>query len=352
VFGVSFTEVMLIGVVALLVVGPQRLPGMMSTVGKWSNKLRRMLFDVRAQSGIDDILRAEGITGGINEIRALRNAVRTNVSSFTQTLATGPRPPAGTSSPKPPTPAVSPPPVAQTPLAAESDAFAHVPYDRTREYPDEGCDAYGAIPEDLWNRSRRPVAVAQPLPDATDGTDAAVVAAASAIVEATSDVRKVAQPEAVVAAATPHPSDAPTTPEPEVEPGAASATLDVGTAATSSLSEPSSAPPQAATAEAQPGGSTVAVPPSQPIAQLPTAQLPTAQLPTVESPLGVLEASTATVEAATHSPLAVAEPASPRELSGESPMITSDAESAERSPNAPATETDVSQEPSVKVTVP
>ncbi len=167
-FGVSFTELMLIGVVALVVVGPQRLPGMMSTVGKWSNKLRRMLFDVRQQSGIDDILRAEGITGGLNEIRALRNAVRGNVSSLTQALTAGPRPvPPVAPSPTPaaPSPVVSPGSPAQTALAAESDPYANVPYDRTREYPDEGCDAYGAIPDDLWKMSRRPVPPVEPLPD-------------------------------------------------------------------------------------------------------------------------------------------------------------------------------------------
>lgn len=164
-FGVSFTELMFIGVVALVVVGPQRLPGMMSTVGKWANKLRRMLFDVRQQSGIDDILRAEGITGGLNEIRALRNAVRGNVSSLTQALTAGPRvvPPV---SPSPP-PTVTPPaPSPAAPLpGADTDPYADVPYDRTREYPDEGCDAYGAIPDDLWSMSRRPVPPAVPIPD-------------------------------------------------------------------------------------------------------------------------------------------------------------------------------------------
>lgn len=183
---------MLIGVVALIVVGPQRLPGMMATVGKWSSKLRRMLFDVRAQSGIDDILRAEGITGGLNEIRALRNAVRGNVSSLTQALTSVPKPAATSASPAAavgsananPT-AVSPGPLAQTALAAESDPYANVPYDRSREYPDEGCDAYGAIPDDLWAASRRPPVVAEPPPDpvvepATE--DGAVIAAAESAV--------------------------------------------------------------------------------------------------------------------------------------------------------------------------
>jgi sec-independent protein translocase protein TatB len=148
VFGVSFPELMLIGAVALIIVGPQRLPGMLGTLGKWSNKLRRMLFDVRQQSGIDDILRAEGISGGLKEIRDLRNAVRGNVAGLLTTGAVAPRP------------GVQPtlsqtrtaPPVVDT-VSTITDPYADVPYDRTREYPDEGCDAYGAIPDDLWAAS-------------------------------------------------------------------------------------------------------------------------------------------------------------------------------------------------------
>lgn len=223
---------MLIGVVALVVVGPQRLPGMMSTIGKWSSKLRRMLFDVRQQSGIDDILRAEGITGGINELRALRNAVRGNVSSLTQAL-TSPRPstPPATSSAAPATTAASaaaavpaPPPV----LGVE-DPYAGVPYDRAREYPDEGCDAYGAIPEDLWERSRKPPVVA-PFPEdppeatATDGvvaTDTADDKAAEATAnEATANEATATEGASPTEASSPAraPIPAPSPVEPTSEP--------------------------------------------------------------------------------------------------------------------------------------
>lgn len=191
---------MLIGVVALVVVGPQRLPGMMSTIGKWSSKLRRMLFDVRQQSGIDDILRAEGITGGINELRALRNAVRGNVSSLTQAL-TSPRPAppaatpgaaatatsataAGSATAAASTAASAATTGAPPPVYGIEDPFAGVPYDRAREYPDEGCDAYGAIPEDLWERARKPPVVA-PLPEAPPEVTATDANSASEPAQAT-----------------------------------------------------------------------------------------------------------------------------------------------------------------------
>src|SRR3546814_4534998 len=38
-----------------------------SDLGNWIRKLRKMTIDVRAQTGIDDILRAEGLHGGLSE---------------------------------------------------------------------------------------------------------------------------------------------------------------------------------------------------------------------------------------------------------------------------------------------
>ena len=47
-FDVGFWELLLIAIVALLVVGPERLPGMARTVGLWVGRLRRYLYSVRA----------------------------------------------------------------------------------------------------------------------------------------------------------------------------------------------------------------------------------------------------------------------------------------------------------------
>ena len=56
-FDVGFWELMLIGVVALVVIGPERLPGVARTAGKWLGKGKRMLTDVKAE--IDQELKAE-----------------------------------------------------------------------------------------------------------------------------------------------------------------------------------------------------------------------------------------------------------------------------------------------------
>ena len=47
-FDVGFWELALIGVVALLIVGPERLPGVVRTAGRWAGQARRMVRDAKA----------------------------------------------------------------------------------------------------------------------------------------------------------------------------------------------------------------------------------------------------------------------------------------------------------------
>jgi len=44
----GFTEMLLIGIVALVVIGPERLPGVARTAGKYFSKLRNFMMNVRA----------------------------------------------------------------------------------------------------------------------------------------------------------------------------------------------------------------------------------------------------------------------------------------------------------------
>ncbi len=116
-FGLSFSELVVIAVVALVAVGPQRLPGMLHTMGQWVRKLRQMTTEVRAQTGIDDILRAEGLHGGLNELRTLVRGQH----------GAEPR--------------------------RQDDPYANLDVDASREYPLEGPDAYGALPDDLLDEA-------------------------------------------------------------------------------------------------------------------------------------------------------------------------------------------------------
>jgi len=163
VFGLSLSELVVIGVVALVVVGPQKLPGMLRTLGEWARKLRTLTHEMRTQSGIDDILRSEGIHGGLNELRGF---VRGN--HFQSPIYAPPPPP--------------PPPVSDVPLSAY-DPYASFEIDVTKEYPPEGADAYGALPDDLLDDGKTPVPApvevmtdAEPMAAVTDATEADAVA--------------------------------------------------------------------------------------------------------------------------------------------------------------------------------
>ena len=46
-FDIGFTELMLIGVVALVVIGPERLPKVARTAGQWMGKLNRYVSQVK-----------------------------------------------------------------------------------------------------------------------------------------------------------------------------------------------------------------------------------------------------------------------------------------------------------------
>jgi len=61
-FDVGFWEILLIGIVALVVVGPERLPEVARTVGKWVAKGRRFV------AGVKSDLNAEIESGDLHKI--------------------------------------------------------------------------------------------------------------------------------------------------------------------------------------------------------------------------------------------------------------------------------------------
>ena len=56
-FDIGFMEIALVGVVALVVIGPERLPEVARTVGTWVGRFRRFVGSVKAD--IDRELRQE-----------------------------------------------------------------------------------------------------------------------------------------------------------------------------------------------------------------------------------------------------------------------------------------------------
>lgn len=203
-------EILILLIVGIVVVGPQKLPGMMRTAGQWVSRLRRMSTDLRAQSGIDRIIRDEGLEKELRELRSLSRAgvldslmqaaaatraplaplarpTRQAIGAAADAGAANappveraslPASPAGPSSsatpaapareigPIAPSPGEASGPEAELPAntepapqrpvvrPAEGTVARHEVRDpyrsfREREYPTSGCDHYDAMPDDL-----------------------------------------------------------------------------------------------------------------------------------------------------------------------------------------------------------
>ncbi len=118
-FGLSFGELCVLIIVAIVVIGPKDMPKVLRKAGQLAGRLRRMASDVRAQSGIDEVLRADGLHEDLAEIRKLAQA---------DFLAPVARPSNYASR-------------ASAPLDAEPPVL------REKEYPRDGADSYGAAPD-------------------------------------------------------------------------------------------------------------------------------------------------------------------------------------------------------------
>jgi sec-independent protein translocase protein TatB len=104
-FDISWTEFLLIGVVALIVIGPKELPGVMRTMGQWTRKIRGMATDFQNQfheamreaemadlkKQVDDL--AEGVTkdfSNLDPLKTVRDDVENMGKDIEKSLATNP----------------------------------------------------------------------------------------------------------------------------------------------------------------------------------------------------------------------------------------------------------------------
>lgn len=135
-FGISFSELLLVGLVALVVLGPERLPGAARTAGLWVGRLKRSFNaikqEVEREIGADDIRRQlhnEHILSMEQEARRILNPQSVTPDPAT-TPGSEPVPPVATPVPAAVTPAAAETPVA--PVAAPEIAPASAPTEPTQ----------------------------------------------------------------------------------------------------------------------------------------------------------------------------------------------------------------------------
>jgi len=113
-FDISWSEFLLIGIVALIVIGPKELPTVMRTLGQWTRKVRAMAADFQNQ--FQEAMREAEVADLKNEvddlahqvrsadpISSVRNDFETMGSDFERALDARPQqaPPAGETAPAP-----------------------------------------------------------------------------------------------------------------------------------------------------------------------------------------------------------------------------------------------------------
>jgi len=77
-FDLGFTEMMLIGIVALVVIGPERLPGVARTAGKYFGRLKRFMTSVKAD--VEQELRADELRQILADQQRELNTLKDTIS--------------------------------------------------------------------------------------------------------------------------------------------------------------------------------------------------------------------------------------------------------------------------------
>lgn len=154
-FGISFGEALLLVLIAIVVVGPRDLPGMMRSLGRNISKLRRTANDLRSQSGIDDILQGEGLHQELKDFQKLATGRIMEIGLHEPLLSPDPRP---------------------SPSGEPTESESSDPYTtrrtppRRREYPSEGPDTYGATTDETSEpRAEPPPSAPAPKIQAPEG---------------------------------------------------------------------------------------------------------------------------------------------------------------------------------------
>jgi sec-independent protein translocase protein TatB len=140
-FDIGGGELLVIGIVALVVIGPKELPGLLRTAGNAMGKVRRMAAEFRSQfdeamreaeieeakkafTSMDETARS-ATTGGFNPLDTIRNEIKAvkeemrpaQPATEASAAATAPAPSVAVTSPEP-----APPVVVATPEAPSVDA--------------------------------------------------------------------------------------------------------------------------------------------------------------------------------------------------------------------------------------
>jgi len=166
-FDIGWSELLVIGIVALIVIGPKELPGALRTLGQWMTKIRRMASEFQGQfqeamreaemadlkKQVDDLTSQAQSYANFDPIGDVRRELEGTQQQIESAITT--EPPASSPAPAetaaveasaapPALPSAETPPVlpsADTPSAAPSSAAEPTSVDAVADKPDAGGKA-------------------------------------------------------------------------------------------------------------------------------------------------------------------------------------------------------------------
>jgi len=86
-FGLGWSEMVLIGIVALIVIGPKDLPGMFKTMGEFTGKARGMAREF--SRAMEDAARESGVNEISSTVRAAANPQKFGVDKIREATGMG-----------------------------------------------------------------------------------------------------------------------------------------------------------------------------------------------------------------------------------------------------------------------
>ena len=82
-FDIGFSELLLVAIVTLLVIGPEKLPDTLRTIGLWLGRLRRSFVAVKSEIereiGMDDVRRQLHNEAIMDEMKRIEKEVKNTV---------------------------------------------------------------------------------------------------------------------------------------------------------------------------------------------------------------------------------------------------------------------------------
>ena len=90
-FDIGFAELLLIAILGLLILGPERLPGAIRTTSLWIGRLRRSFNDIRSEIekevGADEIRRQLHNESILASLKETKNTIKNDIQNTDQQLS-------------------------------------------------------------------------------------------------------------------------------------------------------------------------------------------------------------------------------------------------------------------------